>query len=457
MRWVRTATTVSTAVTTALLASTLAVPSAHAATDVTGPDVSRWQHPYGAAIDWTKVRAAGHAFAIIKASGGTIPSDWIAQDTAGARAAGLVTGGYHYAQPSLPISTATDQARVLVRSLGELHTTGTLPPVLDLEDAGGLAPRDLVTWAQQFLETVRALTGRTPIVYTYRYFWDTAVGGSTAFSRYPLWQAAYTPTAPAPVGGSTAWSLWQYTSDGSVPGIRGGVDVSRYAGTPEQLATLADGTTPTSFPLVAPQAPVSLRAVPGNRAATVRWVPGDDGGRLPTSWRVTRFPGNVARTVTGSLTSTTFTDLTPGVAYRFTVRPNSPRGSSPTAGPSTAVVPGRTPAAPTGLGAVPSSSAVSLRWKVSAGNPTNWQVSRCSGTPCTGWHHVVTRTVSSWVDRTVLPGRTYAYVVRAGNAYGVSPPSAAVTVRTLPAPPAPTPSPSPTPTPTPMPAATPSG
>lgn len=424
MRWVRTATTVSTA----LLASALTIPTASASTTVTGPDVSGWQHPYGAAIDWTKVRAAGHSFAIIKASEGTTPSSWIASDTAGARAAHLVTGGYAYARPALPISTATAQARALVAALGELHATGTLPPVLDLEDTGGLAPRDLVTWAQQFLETVRTLTGRTPIFYTYRYFWSSSMASTTALSRYPLWLAAYTSVTPPAVGGSSAWALWQYTSSGSVPGIRGGVDVSRFAGTAAQLAALADGTARTSWPLVAPQAPVAAWGSSGNRSATVRWVPGDDGGHLPTSWSVTRSPGGVTQTVAGSLTSTTFTGLVPGVAYSFTVRANSPYGISATTGPTSAVVPGRTPAPATGLTAAATSGAVSLHWAVTAGNPTSWQVLRCSGSPCTGWHVVTTRTVPSFVDRSIAPRQHYGYAVNARNAYGTSSPSAAVAV-----------------------------
>ena len=433
VRWVRTATTVSTA----LLASALSLPTAHAAivaTAVTGPDVSSWQHPYDVAIDWTKVRAAGHSFAIVKASEGSYVNPWLATDTAGARAAHLVTGGYHYAHPALPVSTAADQARMLVSALGPQRTAGTLPPVLDLEDNGGLAPRDLVTWTQQFLETVHALTGRTPILYTYPYFWSSSMAGSTAFSRYPLWLAGYSPTAPAAVGGSAAWSLWQYTSSGAVPGIRGSVDVSRFAGTAAQLTTLADGTALTAWPLRSPQAPVSVWGAGGDRSATVRWTPGDDGGQLPTSWTVTASPGGTTQTVDGSLTRTSFTGLTPGVAYSFTVRAQSAYGSSPLTWPSSPVVPGRTPGTPTGLAAVATLHSVALRWAGSAGFPTSWTVSRCSGTPCAGWRDLATPTTPTWVDASALPGQRYGYRVLARNGCGASSASLPLGVVTPPAP-----------------------
>ena len=431
MRWVR---SVGAAVGVALLSSAVALPAASATTvavpvpAVTGPDVSVWQHPYGAAIDWTKVRTAGHSFAIIKASEGTWPSTWIGPDTAGARAAGLVTGGYAFARPALPLSTATAQARVLVAALGDVHRAGTLPPVLDLETTGGLVPRDLVAWAQTFLETVRSLTGRTPIVYTYRYFWTSSMAGSTAFTRYPLWLAAYTSTPPVGVGG-TPWSLWQYTSSGAVPGIRGGVDISRFAGTTAQLAALADGTATTSWPLVAPQAPVRSWAEAGNRSATVKWIPGDDGGARPTSWTVTRYPGGVAQTVSGTATSTIVAGLAPGVAYRFTVRARSPRGSSPTTAPTVAVVPGRTPSVPTALTAVAGSTGIALHWAGSVGSPTSWVVSRCAPAPCSPTATRTTVGGLGLLDRAVTPGTTYAYAVQARNQWGTSARSAIVTTR----------------------------
>ena len=54
---------------------TLAAPAS--VSNVTGPDVSAWNHPGGAAIDWNQVAASGQSFAIIKATEG---EDYVTQD-----------------------------------------------------------------------------------------------------------------------------------------------------------------------------------------------------------------------------------------------------------------------------------------------------------------------------------------------------------------------------------------
>ena len=46
-----------------------------------------------------------------------------------------------------------------------------------------------------------------------------------------LWVAHWNTTSPSVPGsnwGGKSWTFWQYTSDGSVPGISGRVDLNRY-------------------------------------------------------------------------------------------------------------------------------------------------------------------------------------------------------------------------------------
>jgi lysozyme len=62
-----------------------------------GVDVSSWQHPGGAEIDWHAVVDAGYTFAIVKATQGTTyANNWLARDLDDARAAGLLVGAYHF-------------------------------------------------------------------------------------------------------------------------------------------------------------------------------------------------------------------------------------------------------------------------------------------------------------------------------------------------------------------------
>ena len=145
------------------------------------------------------------------------------------------------ARPALPLSTAADQARQFVGVTGVLHGALDLPPVLDLEHSGGLSVADLTSWASTWLSTVQQLTGRLPMIYASPGFWASSMGNTTSLATYPLWIARWT-TAPDPLplpGGWTSWLFWQYTSTGSVPGIVGNVDISRFCCSVAKLAEVS--------------------------------------------------------------------------------------------------------------------------------------------------------------------------------------------------------------------------
>ena len=209
-----------------------------------GVDVSSWQHPDGEPIDWNAVRNAGIRFAIIKATEGTsYTNPYFAGDRADAAAAGLGVGAYHYARPALPISTAVDQARHFLAATGQTRTPGHLAPVLDIEVTGGLDAKALADWTRAFLEEVETQTGRTPIIYTYRSFWTDQMGNTKEFAQYPFWFAIYNnQSTPGWLpGGWSNWAIWQYTSSGTVAGIRGDVDMNVVCCTEAALTALADG------------------------------------------------------------------------------------------------------------------------------------------------------------------------------------------------------------------------
>lgn len=241
----------ATAVTAAtLLASPLA---AHAA--LTGADVSLYQHPGGAGINWAAVKASGQAFVFHRVTGGTSYTDpTFAHDWRAAKAAGLIVGGYHYAVPSGAPGSAAAQARRFVHVLGTTRHPGELPPVLDLETTGGLRPAQLIAWTGSFLRTVHALTGRTAIVYSYPYFWRTAMAGTRAFHGYPLWGACYC-SRPTTFGGAwPQWTFWQYSDYSAVRGIGARSDMNRFNGSLTQLRALANIRQGTVLTAKAPSA-----------------------------------------------------------------------------------------------------------------------------------------------------------------------------------------------------------
>jgi GH25 family lysozyme M1 (1,4-beta-N-acetylmuramidase) len=331
---------VVTVVTGALGASERAMATTGCAN---GPDVSRWQHPNGAAINWSKVAGACNGFAIIKATEATsYTNPYFASDWAAVSNVGLVRGAYHYARPALPYSTAVAQADHYAAVVGDLEETGDLPPMLDLEETGGLSTASLITWAQVFLDELQRDTGRTPAIYTYRYFWWTAMGDTTALTRYPLWIADYSTGITAPhtplIGSWPTWALWQYSATSSVPGISGPVDMSHFNGTLTDLASFADGTAPSALAIRAPAAPVAVSASATGTTAHVSWQPADNGGTLLARSLVTASPGGANVTVSGTSHTATFSGLQVGTTYRFTVTSTNKAGLvSPVSAPSNAV------------------------------------------------------------------------------------------------------------------------
>ena len=208
-----------------------------------GVDASSWQHPHGAPVDWQAAADSGESYAFIKATEGTAPANrYYDADVEDARAAGMAVGSYHKARP------ATDplaQARAFadrIQSVGGQQ----LPPVLDIEIDEGLDADELVDWSRDFLEETEALTGRTPIVYTYRHFWIDKTDNSTALSDYPLWLAEYDVSEPSRpmIGGWTEWLFWQRADDGDVPGFSGDVDLNVFAGSTDDLAARVGPVAP---------------------------------------------------------------------------------------------------------------------------------------------------------------------------------------------------------------------
>ena len=198
-----------------------------------GIDVSHWQ----GTIDWAKVRAAGKRFAFIKASEHTsFVDDKYQTNRAAAKAAGLKVGAYHFARPNSGTTDAYAEADHFIETAA--WKSGELRPVLDLEDTGGLSSSALQTWVKAFLQRVYDRTGVRAIIYVSPSFWSSKMGNSTWFAKngYDVlwiahWTTASSPSTPAENWGGKGWTFWQYTSDGSVSGISGRVDLNRYKGT----------------------------------------------------------------------------------------------------------------------------------------------------------------------------------------------------------------------------------
>lgn len=252
---------------------------------VHGVDISRWQHPGDKLIDFPKMYNAGVRFVMIKASDGKDKSDidarkWLSIDMDAAQAAGLYTGFYHYAY----LPNSTDEATVVTeaqtqaqKAIWRLASVGgyndrSLPYALDLENnciqtSGSkcikYTSKKLVTlFATTWLSTVKAATGRTPMLYSYSQFLENAMVRTPELKSYPLWQAHYGINPADPLGQpgqklsgcfvhswttstcSSDWVVWQYSSCGigkkyGVPSGR--VDLNVYRGDVNSFVELTKG------------------------------------------------------------------------------------------------------------------------------------------------------------------------------------------------------------------------
>jgi GH25 family lysozyme M1 (1,4-beta-N-acetylmuramidase) len=217
---------------------------------IKGIDVSSHQDR----VDWQRVKTDGTAFAYIKATEGVgFVDPKLGAFKAGASAARIPHGFYHFARPDTHSGTTSQTVVGDATAEADFFLSvafprrGDLLPVLDLE-VGGLAPRLLVQWVKAWLEHVKSRTGVTPIVYTYPSFWSQ-MGNTTQFKSYPLWIANYGVTSPHLPPGWKKYTIWQYTSSGTVPGIAGVVDVDRLG----QGVTLAQITVRPAPPPPPPQ------------------------------------------------------------------------------------------------------------------------------------------------------------------------------------------------------------
>jgi lysozyme len=182
-------------------------------------DVSKWQ----GVIDWAAVAASGVSGVMIKASEGIGYTDPLFRSHyAGAIAAGLAVGFYHYCHPETPNTPAREAEDFLAAVAG---FPVILPYALDVEGkAAELGPSRLTDWCYEWLETVEQRSGHKVMVYSGASFARSYLGGKLA--RWPLWIAHYGVNQPMSNGTWERWAIHQYSESGSVAGIAGKVDLN---------------------------------------------------------------------------------------------------------------------------------------------------------------------------------------------------------------------------------------
>lgn len=188
-----------------------------------GIDISTWQ----GMIDWKKVKQSGISFAMIRVGFRRMDSGAIAMDgrflanIKGAIANNINVGIYFFSMAKNS-SEALEEARWVANVIKDYDIT--YPVAIDTEIFNrhrlkGVSYSTLTNNALVFCEYMRKM-GYTPMIYSYlnafnKYF-DTA-----KFSKERIWLAQFNDK----VTYKGNYHMWQYTSDGSVPGIAGRVDM----------------------------------------------------------------------------------------------------------------------------------------------------------------------------------------------------------------------------------------
>jgi len=200
---------------------------------VEGIDVSVWQ----GAVNWQSVKNSGIGFGIARVSYGTSLDSWFDDNWNGMKSVGLIRGAYQF---FLPQQDPIAQADLMINAMGQLGP-GDLPPVADVEDTGGQSQSTIATKLKQWCQHIESVTGKKPIIYTGKYFWQDNVA-SYDFGGYPLWIPNYSYNCPnLPDGYWNDWVMFQYSSTGSVPGVSGNVDRDKFNGTLADLQAYANG------------------------------------------------------------------------------------------------------------------------------------------------------------------------------------------------------------------------
>ena len=222
---------------------------------IKGLDVSKFQGE----VDWERVKAAGYKFAMLRAGYGfNTVDEQFRRNASECNRIGLPIGAYWFCYATSP-SSAVQEADGCVNTISDYRLE--YPVCYDIEQATidyaagqgvTITPALARQLVQSFCDRIEA-KGYYAMFYSNRNFLEQYLGNDLS-KRYSLWYARYTDTFDG-----TDCSMWQYTSQGNVPGISGNVDLDlSYVDFPSVIRSAGlnhlSGTSPAPSPSPSPSA-----------------------------------------------------------------------------------------------------------------------------------------------------------------------------------------------------------
>ena len=186
---------------------------------IIGIDVSTWQGE----IDWNQVKKAGIQYAILRSSFGSPDPSQVdnrfEQNYAGAKAAGIPVGAYHYGY-AVSEEEARREAQFFLDTIKGKQFE--YPVYYDVEDngtMGTLSRQELTNVIKAFCETVEQAGYYVGVYASLNWLENKFYPDQLP---YDVWVAQYFSECQY----SGQYGMWQYTSTGNVPGIPGNADMN---------------------------------------------------------------------------------------------------------------------------------------------------------------------------------------------------------------------------------------
>ena len=182
-------------------------------------DVSTWN----GIIDWEKVYKSGVRYAMIRSSFGVenpnqIDNKFVRNITNAVRA-GVKCGVYHYSYAQSAFE-AKREAEFCLKTIKGYKID--LPVAFDIEDSSQthLGKDTLTSIVIAFCDRIKS-AGYRPMLYCNPNWLCNYLHKDKLINKYDIWLANWGVSAP-----SYNCAIWQYSENGSVPGVSGSVDMN---------------------------------------------------------------------------------------------------------------------------------------------------------------------------------------------------------------------------------------
>ena len=182
-------------------------------------DVSTWNGN----IDWDKVYKSGVKYAMIRSSFGIENPNQVdnkfVRNITNAQRAGVKCGIYHYSYAK-SAAEAKKEAEFCLKTIKGYKID--LPVAFDIEDSSQthLGKDTLTSIVIAFCDRIKS-AGYRPMLYCNPNWLCNYLHKDKLINKYDIWLANWGVSAP-----SYNCAIWQYSENGSVPGISGSVDMN---------------------------------------------------------------------------------------------------------------------------------------------------------------------------------------------------------------------------------------